>query len=259
MGSTETAGAPQGAQLIARAAEILRAIPRGAVEGRRLRDLALSAGLTEPTTHRILKALVHEQFVVQDPVTRLYRLGALAFELGLAAGSHAQLVESCRPRLRQLALETGDSVFLAMRTGIETVCLDRADGGYPIRAAVWEVGSRLMLGIGTGGVALLAAMRPHEAEEILGSAAYAATPIPVAELRARVAQARRDGFADISDKPIPGVRGIGVAVPTRAGAPVLSLSVVAVHARLTDDHLAAILPHLHAAARRTGAITATSS
>ncbi len=38
----EREDAPQGARLISRAAEVLRAIPRGAPEGRRLRDLAAS-------------------------------------------------------------------------------------------------------------------------------------------------------------------------------------------------------------------------
>lgn len=249
-------GAPQGAQLISRAADILRAIPRGAVEGRRLKDLALSAGLTEPTAHRILKALIHEQFVIQDAVTKLYRLGSLAFELGLASSFHAQLVDACRPHIRQLAAETGDSVFLAMRTGIESVCLDRADGGYPIRAAVWEIGSRLLLGVGTGGVALLAAMQPREADEILASDAYQSSPLPVSELRARVAQARAAGYSDISDKPVPGVRGIGAAAPVRSGAPILSVSVVAVQARLTDERLNAILPHLRETTRRIGAAAA---
>jgi DNA-binding IclR family transcriptional regulator len=256
MKGIESQDAPQGAQLISRAADILRAIPRGAVEGRRVKDLALSAGLTEPTTHRILKALIHEQLVVQDPSSKLYRLGPLAFELGLAAGFHSSLVEACRPHLRQLAADTGDSVFLALRTGIETVCLDRADGGYPIRASVWEVGSRLILGVGTGGVALLAAMQPHEVDEVLASDAYRSSPLPVSELRGRVAQARADGFADISDKPIPGVRGVGMVAPAKSGPPVLSVSVVAVHARLTDAHLATILPHLREAARRIGVAAA---
>lgn len=245
--------APQGAQLISRAADILRALPRGAPEGRRLRDLAVSAGLTEPTVRRILKALIHEQFVVQNATTKRYRLGPLAFELGLAASYHSELVERCRPHIRKLAADTGDSIFLAMRTGIETVCLDRADGPYPIRAAVAEVGERLLLGVGTGGVALLSALKDSEIDEILASTAYDGAELTLDELRQRAIKARALGYSDISDKPLPGVRGVGVAVPSRLGAPTLSLSVVAVHARLTDAHLTEILPVLRAASERLSA------
>lgn len=240
--------APQGAQLISRAAEILRALPRGRPDGRRLRDLAISVGLTEPTVRRILKALIHEQFVVQDDISKRYRLGPLAFELGLASGFHTRLVERCKPHVRRLARETGDSVFLAMRTGIETVCLARDDGDYPIRAAVAEVGERLMLGVGTGGVALLSALKDGEIDEILSDPAFLRAELTLDELRQRVTAAQARGYADIADKPVPGVRGVGVAVPARIGAPILSLSVVAIHARLTDDHLVRIMPNLRAAA-----------
>lgn len=245
--------APQGAQLISRAAEVLRAIPRGAPEGRRLRDLAASTGLTEPTVRRILLALIHEQFVVQDDDSKLYRLGPLAFELGLASGFHARVVELCRPHLRSLASDTGDTCFLALRTGTETVCLDRADGLQPINAKVAEIGERLLLGVGTGGVALLAAMQDAEIEEVLSAKAYSQSPVPPDEIRGRVVSTRARGFADISDKPIQGVRGVGVAVPTDRGLPTLSLSIVAPLERLTEDHLARILPILRMTAERVGA------
>lgn len=245
--------APQGAQLISRAAEVLRAIPRGAPEGRRLRDLAASTGLTEPTVRRILLALIHEQFVVQDEDSKLYRLGPLAFELGLASGFHARVVELCRPHLRSLTSDTGDTCFLALRTGTETVCLDRADGLHPINAKVAEIGERLLLGVGTGGVALLAAMQDAEIEEVLSAKAYSQSPVPPDEIRDRVASTRARGFADIADKPIQGVRGVGVAVPTDHGLPTLSLSIVAPLDRLTEDHLARILPILRMTAERVGA------
>lgn len=245
--------APQGAQLISRAAEVLRAIPRGAPDGRRLRDLAASTGLTEPTVRRILLALIHEQFVVQDADSKFYRLGPLAFELGLASGFHARVVELCRPHLRTLTSDTGDTSFLALRTGTETVCLDRADGLQPINAKVAEIGERLLLGVGTGGVALLAAMQDAEIEEILATTAYAQSPVPPDEIRERIARTRASGFADIADKPIAGVRGIGLVVPTVRGLPTLALSIVATHDRLNADHLARILPILRMTAERVGA------
>lgn len=245
--------APQGAQLISRAAEILRAFPRGTPEGRRLRDLATSTGLAEPTVRRILLALIHEQFVVQDAETKRYRLGPLAFELGLASGFHARVLHVCKPHLRALAADTGDTVFLALRTGLETVCLDRADAASPINSKLAEVGERILLGVGTGGVALLAAMKDGEVEEILSAPAFDQSPVSRDGIRARLAQTRTSGYADITDKPIPGLRGIGVVVPTARGLPTLSLSLVAEHSRLTDTHLAQVLSILHMTAERIGA------
>lgn len=245
--------APQGAQLISRAAEVLRAFPRGTPEGRRLRDLATSTGLAEPTVRRILLALIHEQFVVQDAETKRYRLGPLAFELGLASGFHARVLQVCKPHLRALAADTGDTVFLSLRTGLETVCLDRADAPHLADMKMVEVGERLLLGVGTGGVSLLAAMKDSEVDEILSAPAFDHAPLSREEIRDRLAKTRACGHSDISDRPIAGVRGIAVVVPTARGLPTLSLSLVAETAKLTDSHMAQVLPILRMTAERIGA------
>jgi DNA-binding IclR family transcriptional regulator len=226
----------------------LRALPRGAPEGRRLRDLALSTGLTEPTVRRILRALMHEQFVIQDETTRLYRIGPLASELALASSFHADVVTKSRAALTRLAELSGDSVYLALRTGIETVCLDRADGSFPIRAEVVQVGQRRLLGLGTGGVVLLAALPDTEIEEMLSAPAYRAADVGLDEVRTRVAGARSLGYSDITDRPIPGVRAVGIAVPGGARLPSLAVSVTAVASRLTDSHVAKVLPMMRDAA-----------
>lgn len=245
--------APGGAQLIARAADILRALPRGAPEGRRLRDLALSTGLTEPTVRRILRALMHEQFVIQDEATRLYRIGPLASELALASSFHADVVTKSRAAIVRLAELTGDSVYLALRTGIETVCLHRADGSYPIRAEVVQVGQRRLLGLGTGGVALLAALPDAEIDEMLGAQAYRLADVSLDEVRGRVKESRALGYADITDRPIPGVRAVGLAVPAGQRLPSLAVSVTAVTSRLTDVHVAKVLPMIRDAAQSIAA------
>lgn len=250
------ADAPQGTQAISRAAQLLRAIPRGAAAGRRLKDLAASVGLTEPTARRILKALAREQLVAQDPATKLYRLGPLVFELGLASDDHTRVIEACRPHLRALAAETGDTVFLARRSGTETVCLDRVDGSFPIRAAVAEIGQRMPLGVGTSGVVLLSAFSDPEVVEVLAAVAERVglyNGLSTEEILLRVAATRRNGYADIADKPIPGVRGIGTAVPTIAGPPVLAMSVAAVHARLPDARVPAVCQALRRTADRIAA------
>ena len=244
---------PQGAQLISRAAEILRAIPRGTPIGRRLRDIALSTGLTEPTVRRILLALMHEKFVVQDADTKLYRLGALAFELGLAAGANSRMLEVCRPHIRSLASDTGATAILVMRTGMETVCLEQVDGPFPLRSQSAKVGERLLLGVGTGGATLLAQMSDKEIDEILSASAFDNSPVSREEIRERVSRSRKKGFTDISDKPIPGIRGVAVVIPTTRGLPTLSLSLADQHERMTDEHVARVLPVLTVTADRIGA------
>lgn len=245
--------APQGAQLISRAADVLRAIPRGGPGGRRLKDLALSTGLTEPTVRRILMALIHEGFVVQDSEARLYRLGPLAFELGLASGFHSDLISICQPHLQALAADTRLTAILGIRARNEAVALAQVEGDVPVLGRIAEVGERLLLGVGAGGIPLLAALSDHDINEILSAPAYDHTHVTREEIRERIFFAREHGYSDIVDRPVAGLRGLAMAVPTAKGMPSLYLSLVTTRDRLDELSLDQILNILRMSAARLGA------
>lgn len=244
---------PQGAQLISRAADVLRAIPRGVPGGRRLKDLALSTGLTEPTVRRILMGLIHEGFVVQDRKARLYRLGPLSFELGLASGFHSDLIAMCQPHLQALAADTRLTAILGIRARNEAVALAQVEGDVPILGRIAEVGERLLLGVGAGGIPLLAALSDHDINEILSAPAYDHTHVTQEEIRNRVAFAREHGYADIVDRPIVGLRGVAMAVPTAKGISSLYLSLVSTRERFDELSVEQILNILRMTAERLGA------
>src|SRR5512145_2409208 len=106
-----------GTQSIHRAIVLLRAIASRGRAGSRLLDLAKHAKLTPPTAHRILRCLVAENIVAQDPDTHRYLLGHLVFELGLAAAPQFNLRQIVEPSLRRVAEKTGDTAFLIARSG----------------------------------------------------------------------------------------------------------------------------------------------
>ena len=117
-------------------------LAREADAGMRLVDLASAAGLARPTMHRLLRALVAQGMAVQDTATRRYRLGALVFELGLAAAHRFNLRDLSMSALTRLAVETGDTSFLFVRSGNDAVCINRVQGGYPIQTPALPMGSR---------------------------------------------------------------------------------------------------------------------
>ena len=53
------------------------------------------------------------------------------------------------------------------RTGLDTLCVSRRLGGFPIQVLSIEVGARRPLGVSSAGVAILAAMPTREARTIL--------------------------------------------------------------------------------------------
>jgi DNA-binding IclR family transcriptional regulator len=193
--------------------------------------------------------------VAQDPISRLYKIGEFSLELGMSGGYQSKLSELSRPHLRQLAEVTGDTVYLSIRSGVDSICLARVEGSSQIRALPVDVGDRLPLGVGTSGVAILASRADREVDEILKAVAPELAQfnaLTVEEVKDRVGATRKTGFADIVDKPVVGVRGLGVAISSRSGQSNMAIAIAAVRERLPDSRLAEVKDYLLKAA---GSIT----
>ncbi|MBA4791022.1 MAG: IclR family transcriptional regulator [Pseudomonadota bacterium] len=227
-----------GTQALTRAFLLLRLIARSAAGGLPLSELADAAGLARPTAHRLLKLLTEEGMVEQDAASRRYRMGPLAFEFGLLAPRPTALVELCRPALKRVALETEDTAYLTMRSGIDGVCIDRIEGSHPIRALTIDVGGRRPLGVGATGLALLGALPEDEAEAILERNAgdyrrYGR--LTEREVRENLVEARQTGFGYSVERITLGVSGIGIVIPNLSGTPFVGISVASITSRIIGE------------------------
>ena len=227
-----------GTQSIHRAIVLLRAIASRGRAGSRLLDLAKHAKLTPPTAHRILRCLVAENIVAQDPDTHRYLLGHLVFELGLAAAPQFNLRQIVEPSLRRVAEKTGDTAFLIARSGFDTVCLDRKEGAFPIKALTLDVGTRRPLGVGAGGMALLLSLPDDEIERIVAANGtrlkdYGRLNVPI--LTGMIARSKQLGFALNDRQETPGVISVGMAVANRYGPPYAAISVGAISSRMSGE------------------------
>lgn len=247
--------APAGAQTISRAIRALKLLASHshAKDGMRLVDLAQALQLERPTAHRLLKALLVEGMVVQEPGSRRYSLGPLAFELGLAAAHRFNLRDACAPVLATLAQQTGDTAFLFVRSGNDAVCLSRVRGEHPEQAPAVPVGSRQPLGVSAGGLALLSSLAPDEVDRIVREvdprlSVYG--ELDADEIRQLCAQARREGYAWIANRAVPGVGAVGLAVTSPNGTPVAAVTVAASLSRMNEARVQQILPLLRQATQR---------
>jgi DNA-binding IclR family transcriptional regulator len=234
-------GRPEGGvQSVARAVSLLRLIARHSASGARLLDLTEGSGLARPTVHRLLRCLCVENLVQRDPTTRRYRLGVLAFELGLAASEPSAIVARCRPILADLARRCGDTIYLVMRSGDEIVCLDRIEGSFPIRTFTFTPGARRLIGFGSGGLALLAAQDDEEIEGIfsrISDALKRDRKVSPAVWRERIASVKRNGIAVSEGSITQGVTGVSMTVPTAHGSPYLSVAVAGISSRFQQERV----------------------
>lgn len=235
-----------GVQTLDRAIQILRLLGAAAEHSLRLVDVQNAADLARPTAHRILTALGRHGLVVQDGETKRYRLGQELAILGLSvpSQSYLQLRDLSQAEMLELAQETGDTAFLMVRSGYDTVCIDRKLGPYPIKTLLVDVGTRRPLGIGASGIAILASLDDRQAES-----AYAAIRARLSDypnstersIRTAVCAARERGYAFSDGLVLPGVRGLGVAINDPHGTPVAALSIAALRERIAPARLGSLV------------------
>jgi DNA-binding IclR family transcriptional regulator len=232
--------AQDGTQAIRRAVLMLRLLTRRGPEGWRLSEITRLSGLTYPTARRILGCLADERLVDRDNKTGRYRLGPLNFELGLACEHRLEFRNRLRPALERIAHLSGDTVYLHIRAGVETVCIDRIEGSSPIRAVTLEIGGRRPLGFGSAGLAILALLSDEEVTDILDALQQDFVSNPrmsrAAVLKALV-QTRRLGYGIVRDTTVIGVSAIGVALPRRADLPMLGVGLAMVNERLSPQRV----------------------
>ncbi len=228
--------APASAQTVARAIQLLRLVASSQSRNLRLVDIAEMAALDKSTAHRLLQRLVHERMLVRDAGLRGYRLGPLLYELGLAALPETNLRELSQPALHALAQGTGDMAFLVMRSGFETVCLDRIAGNFAIQTMTQGVGDRHPLGVGAGGLAVLAALADGETRIVLKAIAPQLRRYRLTErtLRERIELTRERGSAVDEGSAALDVTAVGRAIRDRAGSPIAAVFVASIKSRMTE-------------------------
>ena len=239
-------------QSIERAASLLRLVAAHSPPGARLTDVARAADLTKGTSHRILAALMAEGLVDQDQDSGFYFPGLALVGLGNAAGERFGLVRTALPAMRRLAEKTGDTIYFSVRSGNQAICLQRVEGGFPIKTLTLNVGDCRPLGVGAGSLALLAFLADREVDAIV-SANSAALPRfgnrSTGDLHAMVQEARSLGYAFNNERLIPGMSAVGVPVRNAIGEPVAALSVAAISTRMLEGRRAVIVPWLEYEAR----------
>ena len=217
----------------------------------RLAEIAEATGLNKATLLRVLDTLAGEGFVRRDADTRRWTLGDEAAVLGIAMQRRDHVRDRARPWLVRLASLSGDTVLLSTRSGVESVCVDREFGDFPIRANYLDVGSRRPLGVGGGSLALLAWLPDDEVRAVLDqveAALRARYPrISRALVEDAVAAARRVGHALLLDVVVERMGGLAVPVFGADGRPVAAISIAALSDRLST-RLDLLVPAMRQAA-----------
>jgi len=96
-------------------------------------ELSTRTGLCKSTIFRLLTTFQRRGYVELERGSHGYRLGVSAFEIGHKCLSQMTLLGKARPAMEQLARQSRESIYLAVRRGEEIHLLDQADNPQQVR------------------------------------------------------------------------------------------------------------------------------
>lgn len=230
--SPSTDATPAGPRTLRRGLQVLAALRDHSPAGLSITEIARHTGIQRPTIYRLLAALLEAGLA--QPVEGAKRYRALLAPQAQPVQPDSRVREAL-PVLRELAEQTGDAVFLVVREGDESVSLHREIGGYPVQILATYAGKRQPLGVGSAGLALLAALPDAAARAIVqrNAARLAGYGGMTTQGMLRLIDATRArGYAVVGNHAVSGALGVGCALLDGQGEPVLAISVTAILDRM---------------------------
>ncbi|MCY1271999.1 IclR family transcriptional regulator [Cupriavidus lacunae] len=226
----------RGTQSLDRAIGLLKEVAAHSRRGLRITDLVMTSGMERPTAHRMLQSLVKHGLISRLKGSKRYVLGDYCRELAAAFADRSDLRSICEPVLRGISEETGNSSFLIVRMGMDSLCVARSIGSYPIQVLAMKVGNRQPLGVGAGGLAILATLPKDEREECIRKNAHRLSgygALTVSTLQAITLATIKRGHAVIGHYSVPGVIAVGVALRNSSGAVVGAITTASLDSRMS--------------------------
>lgn len=231
---------PSGAQTVIRALGLLECFTSEHPE-LSLTELSNLTGLTVPTTHRLLRTLIGQRFLVFDAGTKQYSLGPAVMQLAGAIIHRDDLHHVVTPHLERLRRESGETVGLHLLVDLERVCIIELESRQRIRMSS-GVGYRYPLHRGAAGKVLLAHLPERHME------AYRAREpdIDWKGLDSDLPKVRREDFAMSFGEVVEGANALAVAILDSSRFPIAAINVTGPSNRWTTKRMLEVAPDLRA-------------
>jgi len=234
---SSTAARSARVQSVDRAVALLRAVAAASGPSATVTALASTCGLNRATAWRILTTLEAQGMVMGDRQTGRYCIGLGLLELAGSAGVDA-LVQSARPALEQLCLQTGETAGLAVVRDGALVYVDEV-APTAVISATWR-GRTVPWHATSTGKAALAFSDVATLERVTGGRLErytSTTATSPRRLRAELEETRERGFGVCRGEYDTSAWGVSAPVLDTSGEPVAVLSIWGPADRVTEDRL----------------------
>ncbi|WP_380680816.1 IclR family transcriptional regulator [Salinigranum sp. GCM10025319] len=214
--------------------EIIEALKE--LRSAQLSEIADEVDITKSTIHNHLSTLREHEYVVKEG--NEYRLSLQFLTIGGVLRDKFELYDVAKPRIDQLAQETGQLATLATEEQGMAVVLYRAKGEQAIGIDT-HVGSQITLHNSALGKSILAHQSPEYVEEYIEHRGLpAVTPNTITdreELYDELERVREMGYAFDDEEQWRGLKCIGAPILTDGGVVKGAISVSAPMSQIEND------------------------
>jgi IclR family transcriptional regulator, KDG regulon repressor len=189
-------------------------------------EISRRLGIHKSTVSRILGTLLEEGVVWHNPETGRYSLGMALVEMSGVALGQIDVRAAAMPHMGRLAVETNETITVAVRRRREIVTVVHLASTHSIRHVMW-IGRRLPLHTTAAGKALLASMHAH-GEDWRALVGMPEDDRPIdweTTLEAELASIANRGYAEDSDEVEIGTAAIAAPVVDHTGEAVAAISI----------------------------------
>lgn len=245
----DTAALPAGS--LHRSVILLNAIAANSHRGSTMTKLVSRTGLPRPTIHRVLNQLISIGWVERDASGR-FNLGFDLAALGYSAMGRHPIERVAHTELSQLSMALNQTVYLSVRSGLDTVCIGRYDSGSEIQVGRGWVGMRGPFGMTPACLGMFARMPLDEADDIVRmnlSRYHRIEGFDEKGFHETLAESFRTGLGVYNNILLDRTTsGLGVAVLDPSGYPVAGIGTVYINGWLDEGQRRNCLARMQQAA-----------
>ena len=224
---------------VGRAMKILELLARSQ-RGLTLTDISRRLALPKSSTHVLIKTLEATGYLKNSQLSGRFCFGLKLVSLSKMALENLDLREQARPFLRDLMVQSGLTVHLAILEGAEAVIIEKAEAPGMLRLATW-VGRRLDANSSAVGKALLAFSGDDICGHSLASRPMARNnrnTISSPERLAReLKKVREHGYSFEDEEGEIGFRCIGAPVFDSADVAVAAISIAGATSQIPNERV----------------------
>ncbi|WP_338450009.1 IclR family transcriptional regulator [Niallia oryzisoli] len=205
-----------------------------------LTDLADELDVGVSTVYRLTNTLMHEGFIVRDPLTKSFRLASSLLELGHYVLTSFDIYEISPPILEKLVQDTGETVHLSILEGNQSIYLQMFECSNYVNVRT-HVGKKHPAHCTSTGQVILAYQSEAEIDRVIaqGLPLYSPKSSTITDpilFKERLALIKKQGYTFNKDEMNVGVTAIAAPVKSPSGKVEFAVSIAGLSSRINTNN-----------------------